>query len=57
MTWLAYSLTGSVTILGVVAALTMLPYLILGPVGGWLADRFDERKLVMLTQGLFSCSP
>jgi len=54
VTWLAYSLTGSVTILGVVAALTMLPYLILGPVGGWLADRFDERKLVMLTQGSFS---
>lgn len=54
VTWLAYSLTGSVTILGVVAALTMLPYLVLGPVGGWLADHFDERKLVMLTQGLFS---
>lgn len=54
VTWLAYSLTGSVTILGVVAALTMLPYLVLGPIGGWLADRFDERKLVMLTQGAFS---
>jgi len=54
VTWLAYSLTGSVTILGVVAALTTLPYLVLGPVGGWLADHFDERKLVMLTQGSFS---
>lgn len=54
VTWLAYSLTGSVGILGVVAALTMLPYLVLSPVGGWLADRFDERKLVMLTQGAFS---
>ncbi len=54
VTWLAYSLTGSVPILGVVAALTMLPYLVLGPVGGWLADHFDERRLVMLTQGSFA---
>ena len=54
VTWLAYSLTNSLAILGMVAMLTMLPYLVLGPIGGWLADRFDERKLVMLTQGLFS---
>lgn len=50
ISWLAYALTGSVSILGIVAALTLLPHLVLGPVGGWLADRFDERRLVLLTQ-------
>jgi MFS family permease len=54
VTWLAYSLSDSVSVLGLVAALTMLPHLLFGPLGGWLADRFDERRLVMATQGLFA---
>lgn len=54
ITWLAYAESGSVSVLGTVAALTMLPMLALGPVGGMLADRFDERHVVMATQAAFA---
>lgn len=54
LTWLAYTASGSAMVLGVTAALTMLPLLILGPVGGFLSDRYDERRMVMLTQGAYT---
>ena len=48
--WLAYDITGSALMLGVVAAARSLPQLILAPVGGVAADRFDKRRLLICSQ-------
>lgn len=48
--WLVLELTGSGTALGTVLAMQFLPTLLLAPVGGVLADRFEKRKLIMGTQ-------
>ena len=48
--WLVLELTGSGTMLGVVAALQQLPVLLLGPWGGVLADRMDNRRILLITQ-------
>ena len=48
--WLVLQLTGSGTALGVVTALQFLPVLLLGPLGGVVADRVDKRKLLVATQ-------
>ncbi|MFL5768151.1 MAG: MFS transporter [Actinomycetota bacterium] len=47
---LVLHLTGSGTALGFDTALTFLPILLFGAWGGVLADRFDNRKLQILTQ-------
>ena len=48
--WLAWQLTGSAFWLGAVAAADSLPVLVLGPIGGALADRLDRRKISIVTQ-------
>ena len=48
--WLVLDLTGSGTALGLVSSLQFLPVLLLGPLGGVLADRFDKRRLLYGTQ-------
>lgn len=48
--WLVLKLTDSGLALGVTAALQFLPLLVLGAWGGLLADRFDKRKGLVLTQ-------
>ena len=48
--WLVLELTGSGTALGTVLAMQFLPTLLLAPVGGVLADRFEKRRLIMGTQ-------
>lgn len=48
--WLVLELTGSGTALGLVVALQFLPVLILGPLGGLMADRCDKRRLLYATQ-------
>jgi len=48
--WLAYDITGSAFMLGVVAAARSLPQLMLAPVGGVAADRFDKRRLLIGSQ-------
>ena len=48
--WLVLSLTGSGTALGLVSALQFLPVLFLGPLGGVITDRFDKRRLLLITQ-------
>lgn len=48
--WLAYDLTGSAFMLGVVAAARSLPQLCLAPIGGVAADRFDKRRLLIGSQ-------
>lgn len=52
--WLVLKLTDSGTALGIVTALQYLPVLIFGPWGGVLADRFNKRKLIYLTQTVFA---
>ncbi len=47
--WLVLELTGSARLLGLVTALQFLPSLLLSLYGGVLADRFDKRTLLMLT--------
>lgn len=45
--FLAYELTGSALAIGVVTLAMGLPRIILSPVGGWLADRYDKRKVLV----------
>lgn len=49
-TWLVLELTHSGTALGLLVAAQFLPILLLGPVGGVVADRFPKRKLLYITQ-------
>jgi MFS family permease len=48
--WLVLTLTNSGTALGINAALAFGPVLFLGPWGGVLADRYDKRKILTMTQ-------
>lgn len=50
LAWLAAELTGSGTALGWIAAATFGPLLVLGPLTGTLADRFDKHRLLIATQ-------
>ncbi|MGI8651903.1 MAG: MFS transporter [Geodermatophilaceae bacterium] len=48
--WLVLQLSDSGLALGVVTALQFAPILLLSLYGGMLADRYDKRRLMMLTQ-------
>lgn len=48
--YVLYQLTGSALWVGMVSVCQFLPGLLLGPVGGALADRHDRRRVVFLTQ-------
>jgi MFS family permease len=50
--YLAYTLTGSATALGVVSLASALPQLLFSPVGGVLADRLEKRTLLLAMQGV-----
>ncbi len=50
--WLVYSLTKSPFYLGLVAAANALPILLFTLLGGVIADRFQKRNLLLITQGL-----
>lgn len=53
--WLLLSLThDSAGALGVASGLQFLPLAVLGPWGGLIADRFDKRKLLVVTQLLMA---
>jgi len=49
-TWLMLELTGSGVAVGLTAASQFLPILLFGAYGGLIADRYDKRRLLMLTQ-------
>jgi MFS family permease len=48
--WLAYDISGSGLALGIVAMARGLPQIVLSPLGGVAADRFDKRKLLIASQ-------
>lgn len=50
--WVVWKLTGSEAALGTIGMLTTLPYLILGPIAGTLADRWDRRRIIIITQAI-----
>lgn len=50
--WLVWHLTRSAFLLGLVSFFDSIPRLLLGAVGGAIADRFDRRRLLILTQCL-----
>lgn len=52
MGWLAYRLTGSALVLGLLGFASQLPILLFGALGGVWSDRMDRRRLMMLTQTL-----
>jgi DNA-binding HxlR family transcriptional regulator len=55
--WVVWELTQSATALGIVTMLGTLPILVLGPWAGVWADRFDRRRLLILTQvGAMACA-
>ena len=48
--WLVYRLTHSALLLGVVAFASLIPSFLLGPLAGVLADRWDRRRILIVTQ-------
>jgi MFS family permease len=48
--WLVYQLTGSKALLGVVAAMASAPMLVFSTWGGWAADRYSKRSVLVITQ-------
>lgn len=48
--WLVLTLTGSGFLVGLATALQFAGILLLGALGGLLADRFDKRKLLIVSQ-------
>lgn len=50
--WLVYRLTGSSLLLGVVTFAGQIPTFLLGPVAGVWADRWERRRVLLVTQFL-----
>ncbi len=47
--YLAYRMTGSAFAIGIVTLATGLPRIVLSPIGGYLADRFKKRDVIIWT--------
>ena len=54
--YLAYTLTGSATALGVVGMAQGLPQLLFSPIAGVIADRYPKRNLLLLIQMILCIS-
>lgn len=50
--WLVYRLSHSAEMLGLVAFASQIPFLVLSPIAGVLADRMNRRRFLILTQTL-----
>jgi MFS family permease len=48
--WLVYRLTGSALLLGTVAFSSQIPVFLLAPIGGAVADRYNRRTILVVTQ-------
>jgi MFS family permease len=47
--WLVYELSGSTLLLGAAAFAQQIPFLLLAPLAGVFVDRFDRRRLLIVT--------
>ncbi|HZV55214.1 MAG TPA: MFS transporter [Rhodocyclaceae bacterium] len=52
MIWLAWRLSNSAQVLGMVGFASQIPILLLGPFTGVLTDRFDRRRILIITQSV-----
>ena len=52
LAWLVYKLTGSATLLGVLALAANLPVLLLAPLAGLWSDRYNRHRMMIITQVL-----
>jgi MFS family permease len=52
LSWLVYDLTHSAFLLGLVSFSSQIPVLVLAPIAGVLADRWNRHRLLILTQTL-----
>ena len=52
MSWLVYRISHSVVILGIVAFAGQIPSILLTPVAGVVADRYNRHKMLIATQAL-----
>lgn len=52
ITWLAYKLSGSTAITGLVGFMTHIPLLLVSPFAGVLGDRLDQRLVLLVVQSL-----
>lgn len=52
MSWLVYRLTNSVFFLGVISFANQLPTFFLSPIAGVFADRWNRRRVIIVTQFL-----
>lgn len=50
--WVAYEITGSGALLGAVMGVRAIPMVLLTPVSGMAADRYDRRRLMQASQAL-----
>jgi MFS family permease len=50
LSWIAYRVTGSALMLGLVAFAGQIPMLVATPLGGVLADRFSKQNILLWTQ-------
>ncbi len=51
LSWLAYRLTGSTLVLGIVGFATLAPTVVVSPLAGLFADRFARRRLLLIVLG------
>lgn len=49
-TWVLYELTGSAVLTGLLGVSRAVPFMLLTPFAGALADRIDQRRLLLVTQ-------
>lgn len=54
--WLAFQITNSELALGLIGATVAVPMLLVAPLGGVIADRFERRNLILGGQGLIVAS-
>lgn len=52
MSWLVYRLTGSAMLLGIIGFTSLIPNFFITPLAGVLADRWNRRRLLIVTQVL-----
>jgi MFS family permease len=50
VSWLVYSLTNSALMLGLVGFARLVPILLFGLAGGYVADRFNRKRIILIAQ-------